>query len=422
MEKVPVGRSVSHAYEFLFGRFFQIVGTAWLPALLYGLGSYYLLSNMQPWMPLRGADAGTVVKTLGFALGTLAFALIIRSVVGISLTQEALGVRKDLTLAHFVVGPRELRLFFAMIRYYILFFVLYVVVIAICLGAMFAAKKYGAGLAPNLKLNGMPLATVAAALLCLVVTVWFALAMLRLQFLLPPVASVEHRTRLMRAWTLTRGSGWRVLLVYIGALLPVMVAAGIAAYFLLGPNDLMNLMAEIRRARPGNPPPIAPFYAAHAFVLAAFGTVLTILNGALLAGASAAAYRTTTGHEEPDAEDDAALVAPLLAPVHADEPADHGHGHDDHGHGHGHGDGHGGHDDHGHGGGHDDHGHGGGHGDGHGHDAAHGGGHDDGHGHDDDDDDGDDHDDGHDDGHGHDGDHGHGDHGHGDHGHHAKAA
>ena len=47
------------------------------------------------------------------------------------LTQEALGVRKDLTLAHFVVGPRELRLFFGYLRYYLVFILAYVVLIGL---------------------------------------------------------------------------------------------------------------------------------------------------------------------------------------------------------------------------------------------------------------------------------------------------
>ena len=416
MNKVPVGASIAHAYQFLFGRFFQIIGTGWLPGLLYGLGVYVLLGAMRGWAPVHAAPPSTLASMAVWWLGTAVFFLAIRSVLGISLTQEALGVRKDLTLAHFVVGPRELRLFFGYLRYYLLFIVLYVAVLAVCGAAFWAAKAYGAKLA----VSGHPVALPLAGLLAVVLIVSFALSMLRLFFLLAPVASAEHRTRLSRAWAISHHSTWRILFVCLGTFLPLLVAAGVAAYFLIGP-DTLRALGEAVKAKPGDPTPIFRFYADHAAMLATLSAVFGVIGAALLAGASACAYRAVTGHEEPELEDDAALVAPLLTPVvaepvHHEEPHDHGHGgHEDHGHGghdeHGHKDH--GQDDHGHG--HDDNGHG--H-DNHGHSDDHGhGGHDDhGHGNGGHDshaaDDGDDSDDegGH-------GDHGHGDHGHGDHGH-----
>ncbi|MEJ0024584.1 MAG: hypothetical protein WDN01_01040 [Rhizomicrobium sp.] len=460
MSKVPVGASIAHAYGFLFGRFFQIIGTAWVPALLYGLGYYVLLSALQFAKPMPGSAALAAVS----ALAGFAFFIMIRSVLGISLTQEALGVRKDLTLAHFVIGPRELRLFFGYLRYYIVFILLYVAVLAVSFGAVFAAKKFGAGLLPAMAVGGTPIAVVAALALTVILAIWFVLSMLRLVFLLPPIASAEHRTRLVRAWALTRGSSLRILIVLIGTFLPAVIVFGAAAYYLIGPADFAALGQALHNFKPGTPPPLTAFFWAHADKLSLLTAIGTAVNGALLAGASAAAYRTVTGHEDPELEDDAALVAPLLAPVeehgHHEEPADHGHhedhghggheepaGHDDHGHGdHGHDDhGHGGHEDHGHGGheepaGHDDHGHGGhddhghddhGNGGGHGHEDHGHGGHEDhddhGHGGHNDHGHSDDHGGGHDshgdhgghghDSHGHDN-HGH-DHGHGDHGHHA---
>jgi len=425
MSKVPVGASIAHAYEFLFGRFFQIIGTAWVPALLYGLGYFIFLGAFQPLTPGQPPNAAAVAAFAVPALAAFAFFLVIRSVLGISLTQEALGVRKDLTLAHFVIGPRELRLFFGYLRFYIVFFVLYIVVLAVSFGAVFLARRYGAGLLPKMAVGGKPVAVVAALALMVVLVIWFILSMIRLMFLLPPIASAEHRTRLSRAWSLTRGSTLRIFIVLIGTFLPAMIVIGVAVYYLIGPAEFTALGQAFQHMKPGNPPLLAVFLSKHAPMLSLIVGVSTAINAALLAGASAAAYRTVTGHEDPELEDDAALVAPLLEPAephgHHEEPAvDHGHG--DNGHG-GHEDhGHGGHDDHGHGG-HEDHGHGheepSGHDDhaapeeDHGHggheDHGHGnGGHDD-HGHG-----------GHDD-HGHGGhdDHGHG--GHDSHGHHAHA-
>ncbi|HWD25865.1 MAG TPA: hypothetical protein VG387_01770 [Rhizomicrobium sp.] len=437
MSKVPVGASIAHAYQFLFGRFFQIIGTAWLPGLLYGLGVYAMLGAMRGWTTDHGVPPPMLAGMVVWAFAALAFFAAIRSVLGISLTQEAFGIRKDLTLAHFVVGPRELRLFFGYARYYLLFFVLHVAVVLLCVAALWAAKTYGG----KLVVNGYAVALPLARLFCVVLIAAFALSMLRLLFMLAPVAAAEHRTRLSRAWAISHNSTWRILFTCIGTFLPLMVAGWAALYFLIGAGPLQDLVHALQ-ARPGDPSPVLDFAAGHAAMLAMFGAVAGVIGAALLAGASACAYRATTGHEDPEPEDDAALVAPLLTPVepahpvappHHEETHDHGHGgHDDHGHGH---------DDHGHGG--HDHGHQesqasdddeGGEGHGHG-DHGHGHSHDDhGHGHndahasqDEDDDDEDDHDadkghGGHDD-HGH-GDHGHGSQGHDDHGHHhhAKAA
>lgn len=353
--KVHVGGSIAHAYEFLFGRFFQMVGTGWLPALLYGIGLYVYFVHLQP-LPMHGEAAAAMVTAVLSAIAIKLLSLVIVAVLAISLTQQAFGIRHDVVFAHFVLGPRELRLFLAKFRYYLLFLVLLAVVTALCIGAMFAAQKYGAGLVPKVRPLGQPLAVLAAALFAVVLAVWFGLSMLRLAFILPAVASVEHRTLLLRAWEITRGNGWRIFFVYVVTLVPVAIGAAIAGYFLLGSNDVMNLMAAIGRAKQGSPPPIAEFVVAHAFNLAALYAGVALAAGSLLAGASAFVYRTVTGHEEAELEDDAALVAPLLAPavvapvavapvavapavvaVPVEEPApapvDHGHG-EDHGHGH----------------------------------------------------------------------------------------
>src|SRR5437868_1531371 len=137
MHKVPVGSSISHAYAFLLQNLTTVFGTAWLPALLYGAGIFFFFQHMHDWMPVERHDLAAVVLTCCTVIGVLAFTLVIRAVIGVSLTQEALGVRKDFTLAHFVIGPRELRLFFAYVRFYLVSLILYVAVLAVCVGAMY---------------------------------------------------------------------------------------------------------------------------------------------------------------------------------------------------------------------------------------------------------------------------------------------
>lgn len=435
MSKVPVGKSIAHAYSFLFGRFFQIIGTAWLPSLIYATGYYFWLQNSATWLAPLTQDHQLLVHGVAATAGFVVLALFTRAVLGISLTQEALGIRKDLTLAHFVIGPRELRLVFAQIRLILVILLLDIVVVAVVVLGLGAAAKYGAAIPPAPLIGGKSLVVVGAMVAAVLIYIAFVLTVLKLSFLLTAVASVEHRASVRRGWQLAGGSGWRIVLVLLGTFLPLVAIVCGVVYAVAGADLAATMHGAADPAARSHA--MLQFYAGHALLLSVVVGIVSVVAGALMAGATAAAYRTVTGHEEAEPEDDAALVAPLLAPVESHGDHGHGGGHDDQGHG-GHDDqAHGGHDDHGHGDkghGHDDHGHGGhdDHGHNNGHDDGHGGhGHDD-HGHGDDDHGHDDHghgetahghDDhghgnGHDD-HGHGGhdDHGHGGHGHDDHGH-----
>ena len=359
-KRVPVGSSIAHAYVFLLQNLTNVIGTAWLPALLYGAGFFLFFQHSHDWMPAERADLASIVLTACTGILALAFTLIIRAVIGISLTQEALGVRKDFTLAHFVIGPRELRLFFAYVRFYLVAALLYVGVLAVSVGAMYAAQHYGATLAPKIRPGGFPLAVLGAVLVTIILFVWYVLEMLRWFFLLAAVAAAEHHAKLTHAWDITRRSTLRILAVYLGVFLPLALASAVGLYFLVGPDQWAGLVAALHAQKAGAPSALGPFYAAHALVFATAVGVLSLVGGALLAGAAAHAYREVTGHALPELEDDAALVAPLLEPETpavvpvpvpvADElpapvPHDHGHGdHLDHGHHNGHGDhGHNGH-------------------------------------------------------------------------------
>ncbi len=440
MEKVPVGRSISHAYEFLFGRIFPILGTAWLPALLYATACYFWFQNTVTWLAPVAQDHTVLMHGIAATVGLGLVALVTRAVLGISLTQEALGIRHDILLAHFVIGPRETRLVFAQLRLLLLIALLYAVTLAVIVMGVGAAVKYGTKIPHVPMVGGTSLAVIGAVVAAVLLYIAFVLTILKLSFLLNAVAAVERHASIRRGWHLAGGSGWRILIVLVSVFAPLALLVWGGMYFAFGADltTIGHIAAPVARMHA-----TLQFYADHAFVFAVLAGISALVGGALYAGATAAAYRTVTGHEEPEPADDDALVAPLLMPVpvpvedhapvdhghhvdHVDHvvplpleepaPADHGHGsHDDHGHEDPHG--HGGHAE-SHGGSHD-HGHG--HG---GHDSAHGHAQDEDSDNDDDDDAGDgdgshgENHGGHD-SHGH-GDHGHkshDDHGHGDHGH-----
>src|SRR5471030_1348140 len=99
MQKIAVGKSIARAYGFLFGRIFQIIGLAWLPALIYACGYYLFLQNLPDMLPVDPHNGASLVHALELYATFGVVALLVHAVLSISLTQEALGVRKDVALA-----------------------------------------------------------------------------------------------------------------------------------------------------------------------------------------------------------------------------------------------------------------------------------------------------------------------------------
>ncbi|MEJ0044143.1 MAG: hypothetical protein WDM81_18875 [Rhizomicrobium sp.] len=184
MSKVPVGASIAHAYGFLFGRFFQIIGTAWVPALLYGLGYYVFLNALQFAKPVP-APEGAVLAAIP--------ALVCLRV----LSHDPLGARRlaDAGSAGRAQRPdagpfrdRSARAA-AVLR------------LSALLRRLYPSLHRRAGRECRRRLRGgkircaasaghggrrQPIAVVAATVLAVVLAIWFVLSMLRLVFLLPP--------------------------------------------------------------------------------------------------------------------------------------------------------------------------------------------------------------------------------------------
>ena len=317
MEKVSIGRSVARAYGFLFAQFFQIIGLAWLPASFYAAGCFFWLKNASRWMP---ADEHTVMaglQTVGFLLLAIFAALILRAVVANALTQQAFGIRTDFALAHFVIGPRETRLFSALVRFFVIFVVFYVAWILLSALGMYAVKHFAAAgsvVASATTVRGVSLLPILVGAISLALLITFVFSMLRLGFLLAPVAAVEPHVTLTRSWALSRRSAWRLLAVYLCVLVPVALVAGVAIWLLTG-SDLLAALHVMTTAKLRDPKILDHFGADHALVLACVSGLVFVLMAALQAGAMAEAYRAVTGHEEPESEDDDALVASLLTPA-----------------------------------------------------------------------------------------------------------
>src|SRR6185295_18171837 len=124
-----------------------------------------------------------------------------------------------------------------------------------------------------------------------VVGVTFLLAILRLSFLLAPIAAVEHRAGLLQSWRLTKGNAWRIVVILLAIFVPVWILAVAGIWFFVG-DAMQKALQDMTATQPWDGKILMQFEAAYAFVFAAVGGVALVVASALQAGATAAAYRT----------------------------------------------------------------------------------------------------------------------------------
>src|ERR1700733_12005039 len=201
MAKISVRHGIARAYGYLFGRLFQVIGLSWLPAVFYAVAATFLIQRMSGAMQTAvPSDAGL----LGEYAFAYFFALVIvtaflGAVIAVPLTRDALGRREDIVAAHFVVGGREARLFFALLRFYAVETILLVaLVIAAGIGVTTAAR-YAAANHLHLDWAGLPFQIWLNVGAGVVGAIVFVLIATKLGFLLTPVASLEKHAKLGRA-------------------------------------------------------------------------------------------------------------------------------------------------------------------------------------------------------------------------------
>ncbi len=122
MAKISVRHCVAQAYGLLFGQPFTLIGLTWLPALFYALATAWLIQRMDMAMAAAVPSGDGILGQYAlfyFALLVVATALF-GGTIAVSLTRQAFALREERVAAYLVIGARELRLFFALTRYYAL--------------------------------------------------------------------------------------------------------------------------------------------------------------------------------------------------------------------------------------------------------------------------------------------------------------
>lgn len=215
--KIPVGRTIARGYSFAFGNIINNLGVIWLPVVILFAVSYFLFT---PYMTqFASGDPKVLRSILPAFLIFFAAAMVLISGQMAALTKEALGLRTGNAFLQNPFGQAAWRL----LATYLLFFLAMIAIYAI----IFIATLIG-GIA-----LGFVATSSAGAIKAIfgIVTVLAIIAILcgityiatRLSFLIAPVCIAEQRITLIRGWELARGNFWRIFLVLLAVLVPILI-------------------------------------------------------------------------------------------------------------------------------------------------------------------------------------------------------
>lgn len=224
--KLPVERTIVDAYRFAFGGFISVLGTLWLPYLLLILIAFGLIWLIAPDVPhmLRSGeiDLGVGMELIRFAILVGIFAFIVGAMVTVDLQRKAMRTKTGPRWYYFSLSAVVWRMAAAS------FLAGIVVGIVVLLTGLIGAAIWSA------------VASLSAAALIRVVAVAAAIAAvvyitLRLVFFLPAVVVAERSLGFERTWSLGGHNFWRILLVTIVVVCPVLIVFWLLSELLSGP-------------------------------------------------------------------------------------------------------------------------------------------------------------------------------------------
>jgi hypothetical protein len=298
--KVPVGATLARAYGFAFGNILNNLGAIWIPvAILYGLLIVFGKPYSAAMMTMVSRDPQAILRLMPYMFLGYAFLFILVTAQIAALTKEALGLRKGSAWLQFPFGASTWRLLLAYLALFLVTIILYIaclLVVAILGGvAGFVASRQPGVVSP---------AVMAGLVILLVIATLCALfySILRLSFLMAPVAVAEGRRTLQRSWELTHGNFWRIFIVLLAILVPFILLEIAYFYWMFGPGFLSSGLS----AR--SPDAIAAWreqeqaIVMHSmqrsqqywFIVYPVGLAVALILYGMLAGASAFAYRVLT--------------------------------------------------------------------------------------------------------------------------------
>ena len=288
MGKIPVGKTIAYAYSFAFGNILNILGVAWFPYLLIGVGGYFLLmpylAALQSFLTTQDMSglAGSLLLLPVFVL----LCVVCMSMVTVEVVREALGMDPGRKFFYFSLDKPVWRLIGG-----------YLLVILILIGLGIAGAIMLGILA---FIAGMADAT-AAGVVSGVGGIIFVLAMIligvRLVFLLPAVVVAENHVSIKRGYHLTYGNFWRIVGVILAIVIPIAVVQSAIQMVVFGPDFMaMNIMpSDSPEEMAAKLQMLQTQLKSGLLIMVPIWVVVSIINLGLTAGAGAFAYRALTG-------------------------------------------------------------------------------------------------------------------------------
>lgn len=301
MTKIPVGKTIAHAYKFTFQNFLPIISIMW-PAWIVMVGIMFLLRG--DIAALSQASATRDFSQLQGHWGPLLLAYLIILVLLFiqitGLTRLSLGLPMPSRYYYFSLGKPVWRLIGAVL---LTIFAIAAVLI------VYALVVFLLGLATRIFFHD-PASAPAKAIIAL----FAALALLagycgaifvavRFFFLLAPVVVAEETANIGRPWLLTHRNFWRMFLIILSILLPfcIIEIAGIMA--LAGPMPLIprgsapEQLLAFRQAQHAWQLSYASKNQTYWYLIYPAWALLSVLLYGVSCAAQAFAYRVLTGND-----------------------------------------------------------------------------------------------------------------------------
>jgi hypothetical protein len=258
MGNIPIGRTIGEAYDFALGRYLPILGVIWLPLALLIAAEYFVLvpyflrvfefvqfalqhAKDHPVPPPEMATMRPYIWSVD------ALAVVVSVWIQVGIAKTALGVRTGPLFVYVPVGLDELRVIAAFIVFIALVyggFLGFAIIVGI--GAALVAALASGG-AFDISAMGWTAPYLFGAIAASVFAIIAALVyvQVRLLFLLVPATVAEKRFGLWRSWELSRGNFWRIFVVGVGTLSPLLAFEFVlifAFYILIVLTVVANVM------------------------------------------------------------------------------------------------------------------------------------------------------------------------------------
>jgi len=241
MKKIPVGATIAHAYGFAFRQAPIMFKAIWLPLLAQLALVYLLFQRTALFLAASQAQDPSAVNLVGPLLLLYPLLLIFFFAQLAAATETALG-RPPQSWISFHFGKPMWRLLGGFLAALLAIIVIAAIALVLALLAV-----VGFNMAVKAPSSGQ--AMLVTGLLGIVFGCVLIFVLIRFLFLLAPVNVSKEKLGVGQAWHLSAGNFWRILLVALAILVPVLIVNYAYTFSVTGfPRPPTNTSREAVRA------------------------------------------------------------------------------------------------------------------------------------------------------------------------------